>query len=199
MIEPELVQWFEGLTKLQQSMFMQDVSDVIRESEILFDYKPQGNLVDAYESRDKQLLVEGPAGTGKSMMSLAKLHRFCITYEGIRCLIVRKFRSDLTETGLVTFEEDILKPHGYMQLTSGSRKFRSSYDYPNGSTIVVGGLDQKGTDGSPKFMSGQYDIIFVIEATEVTKGDRDNLLTRLRNYRMPFQQWTVTQQEKITG
>jgi phage terminase large subunit len=60
---------------------------------------------------------------------------------------------------------------------------RQSYNYPNGSNIVVGGLDD-----SQRVMSTEYDMIYVMEAIETTENDWENLTTRLRNGVMPYQQ-----------
>jgi len=41
-----------------------------------------------------------------------------------------------------------------------------SYTYPNGSTIVLGGLDKES-----RIMSTQYDVIYVQEAIELTEAE----------------------------
>jgi PBSX family phage terminase large subunit len=60
---------------------------------------------------------------------------------------------------------------------------RQAYHYPNGSEIVVGGLDKPS-----KVMSTEYDGIYVQEAIELFENDWESLTTRLRNGVMPFQQ-----------
>jgi phage terminase large subunit len=100
----------------------------------------------------------------------------------MRALIVRKTRTSLTESALVTFEDKVLPEHS--RLTEGAqRRLRQSYSYPNGSNIVVGGLDD-----SQRVMSTEYDMIYVMEAIEATENDWENLTTRLRNGVMPYQQ-----------
>jgi PBSX family phage terminase large subunit len=100
----------------------------------------------------------------------------------MRALIVRKTRTSLTESALVTFEEKVL-PYGSPLANGPQRRMRQSYNYPNGSVIVVGGLDD-----SQRVMSTEYDMIYVMEAIETTENDWENLTTRLRNGVMPYQQ-----------
>ncbi len=63
------------------------------------------------------------------------------------------------------------------------RQFRVSYRFPNGSEIVIGGLDNPS-----RILSAEYDIIYVQQAEEATENDWEILSTRLRNNRMPYQQ-----------
>lgn len=136
------------------------------------------------KSRDEEVILSGPAGTGKTIASLYKLHAACIKYPRIRCLIVRKTRKSLTDSALVTYEEKILDWEWRQELAAGcTRKTRDSYIYPDGSTIIVGGIDNPS-----KIMSTEYDLIYANQAEELTEGDWESLGSRLRNYRMPYQQ-----------
>jgi PBSX family phage terminase large subunit len=63
------------------------------------------------------------------------------------------------------------------------RATRRAYPYPNGSLIVVGGMDK-----STRLLSTEYDLIFVQEAIELTESDWETLSTRLRHGQMPYQQ-----------
>lgn len=103
-------------------------------------------------------------------------------YGGMRGLMVRKTRASLTESGLVTFEEKVL-PVGSRIKSGAQRRHRQSYPYPNGSSVIVAGLDD-----SNRVMSTEYDLIVVLEATELAEVDLENLTTRLRNGVMPYQQ-----------
>ena len=130
----------------------------------------------------EELVLSGPAGTGKSRACLEKLHLALEEWPDCRALLVRKTRTSLTETGLVTFEQHVL-PLQHAARTPVQRRNRQSYDYPNGSHLVVAGLDNP-----QRIMSTEYDLIYVQEATELTENDWEMLLTRLRNGKMPYQQ-----------
>lgn len=133
-------------------------------------------------ARDDEVLLSGPAGTGKSRGVLEKLHLQAERYPGCRILVCRKTRASLTHTGLVTFETQVV-PLGHPILDGSGRANRGSYVYPNGSEIVTGGLDR-----ITKIMSGEYDTIYVQEAIEATEDDFEQLTTRLRNNVVPYQQ-----------
>ena len=133
--------------------------------------------------RGPEVLISGPAGSGKSSALLWKIHAACEFAPGVRCLLVRKTRESLTESGLVTFEQKILPPRHPSMLKAPQRRLRTNYRYPNGSEIVVGGLDKPS-----KIMSTEYDIVACQEATELRQEDWEALSTRLRNNKLPFQQ-----------
>jgi len=141
----------------------------------------RGNNKKIQSLENKEVILFGGAGTGKSVGNLVKIHNLCRTYPNLRVLIVRKTRESLTETGMVTFEK--LLPDD-CPLTQGlKRNFRQHYKYPNGSIIVLGGLDNP-----IKIMSGDYDLIFVQEAGETEEADWEMLSTRLRNNSLFYQQ-----------
>lgn len=148
----------------------------------VFTYESFGVLKDLQVREDPELLVAGPAGTGKSMSILAKIHTLCVTHPQIRVLIVRKSRATLAESVLKTFESNVLG-YGHPLLKGAARANRKSYVYPNGSRIVVGGMDNP-----DRIMSSDYDLVAVFESTELNEQDYDNLSTRLRNNQLPYQQ-----------
>lgn len=142
-------------------------------------YEPRGGARELFFSLDAEVLLDGPAGTGKSLAALKRLDRNAVKYPGSRQLIVRKTRTSLTQTALVTFEKFVINPGGRVRFHTTQQ----AYLYPNGSKIVVGGLDK-----DSKVMSSEYDTIYVMEATEVTENDWEALTTRLRNGVIPHQQ-----------
>jgi phage terminase large subunit len=133
-------------------------------------------------SHAQEILISGPAGTGKSTAMLAKLHLCADSVPNVRALLVRKTRASLTESGLVTWESGILPP-GHPALYGPTRAHRRAYHYPNGSEVVVAGLDKVG-----RVMSSEYDLIAVQEAIELEEAEWEGLTTRLRNGKLPFQQ-----------
>lgn len=147
-------------------------------------YTFRGACADLQSSTAGELVVAGPAGTGKSLACLWKLHVACARYPGIRCLIARRWRESLTETALVTFEQHVLPPGSGISDGAG-RKNRHSYRYPNGSEIIVGGLDKP-----TRFMSSEYELVYVQEAIELDEAAWELLSTRLarRADKMPYNQ-----------
>lgn len=145
-------------------------------------YKRYGNAIRAWRTRYREVLLCGPAGTGKSRALLEKLHYCADKYAGMRGLIVRKTRKSITQSTMVTFEKKVL-PEGCLGHEVIWRTTEQEYRYPNGSIIAVAGLDDP-----TKVMSSEWDMIYVQEATELGEEDWGSLTTRLRNGMMPYQQ-----------
>lgn len=142
----------------------------------------RGPQADLQTSEVAELVLSGPAGTGKSVACLHKVHRMALQYPNSRWLIVRKTRASLTESGLVTFERHILGEDN--PICSGvQRENRHSYKYPNGSEVVVGGIDKP-----TRLFSTEYDGIYVQECNELSLGEWESLLRPLRNGKAPYQQ-----------
>lgn len=149
-------------------------------------YRPRGAAADVFASRAPEVLLSGPAGTGKSRAALEKVHAMMLANAGARGLIVRKTLVSLGSTGLVTWREKVVPESiaaGHVVWYGGSQQEAAAYRYSNGSTVVVGGLDKP-----QKVMSSEYDVIFVQEAIELTVDDWEALTTRLRNGKISFQQ-----------
>ena len=144
----------------------------------------RGANADFIRSHAPEVILSGPAGTGKTLASLQKMHRCCIKYPGSRHLICRKTRESMTQSVLVTYENKVLDRDWYARIAQGcQRRVRQSYTYPNGSEIVVGGLDKPS-----KVMSTEFDTILVNQAEETQESDWESLSSRLRNQQMPYQQ-----------
>lgn len=142
-----------------------------------------GSNLEAMTSMDEEVLISGSAGTGKSRTWLERIHHDARNYPLSRQLILRKTRVSLTTSGLVTFEQHVLGADNPLVVNGPTPAHRESYKYPNGSVVVIGGLDN-----ATRFMSTEYDRIFVQEAIEVELNEWESLTTRLRNGRLPVQQ-----------
>lgn len=139
------------------------------------------NAVIQGESETPTFLV-GAAGTGKTLAYCIKLDGLLNHYPSSRGLIVRKVRKDLTQSALVTYERDVLGLDNPI-CNSQRRDNRTSYHYPNGSELVVAGLDRPGAA-----LSSEYDFIYMVEAIEFSEGDYETLHSRNRNFVAPVQQ-----------
>jgi len=142
-------------------------------------YQPFGALVDIFYSHDDEIIVDGPAGTGKSRAILEKMHLIASKYDGARLLMVRKTRESLTQSAMVTFETKVIPSSNNVVWRTTEQEYR----YANGSKIVVGGMDK-----SSKIMSTDYDFIYPQEVTELAEGEYEDLTTRCRNGIVPYQQ-----------
>lgn len=140
---------------------------------------PRGAAKDLLYAKEQEVLICGPTGTGKSRPALEKLNLIATKYPGARLAMLRRTRKSLTQSAMVTFENHVL-PAGFpCKFHGGDQEYR----YPNGSRIIVGGLDQ-----ASKIMSTEFDVMYIMEATEVTEEQWEKCLTRLRNGKVPYQQ-----------
>lgn len=142
-------------------------------------YHPYGAAKTLFSTRDDEVLLAGPAGTGKSLASLHKLHLAMSKYPMAKAFMARKTRTSMTNSCLDTFERHVLKPPDKVHFHKQDQQF----NYPNGSVIAAIGLDDP-----ERVKSTDWDMGFVQEATECTENDWEICTTRLRNWTMPYQQ-----------
>lgn len=152
---------------------------MIDTSEIVIRYNPRGSARDIFKMRDPELILSGPAGTGKSRSILEKLHVAALKYPNARLLMLRKTRRSLTESGMVTYWEKIRPDLDGVQWKPSMQQ----YQYPNGAILAVGGLDKPS-----KIMSSEWDLVYCQECTELNEDDWEACKIRLRNNVMPYQQ-----------
>lgn len=147
-------------------------------------YEPRGGALALLMCRDREALLEGPAGTGKSFAALWKLHLAALKYPGMRGLLLRKTLVSLKASTLVTYRERVLGGSSSpVHFWAARGDEPAHYAYPNGSKIIIGGMDN-----AAKIMSTEYDLIFWDEATDGDLAEWEALQTRLRYGRMPYQQ-----------
>lgn len=149
-------------------------------------FGPRNACRAAMKCRDPELLLAGPAGTGKSRALLEKLNLMAIANPGMRGLICRKTATTLSSTALVTWTKFVVTEAiktEQVWFYGGSAQEPPCYKYRNGSVVAIGGMDNP-----MKIMSSEYDIVYVQEATELTENDWETITTRLRNWVVSFQQ-----------
>lgn len=150
---------------------------------VALDLELRGAAYSLFWCRDRQVVLSGPAGTGKTRAALEHVHNCMLSYPNARALLLRKTHASLTSTALVTYRNKVLHELDGVAFFGGSSAEPPQYRYPNGSRVMVGGLDNP-----QKIMSGEYDMIYVNEATDLVEDDFEKCDTRLRNNVMPWQQ-----------
>ncbi len=135
--------------------------------------------------RHGEVLLSGAAGTGKSRACMIKLHTAALKYPGADLLVARKTAKSLSSSFTTEWESLIAAElaTGAVKYFGGSARKPAQYQYENGSTVTLGGLD-----APIKIMSTQRDLIYVQEATELTVSDWESLTTRARGTVMPYKQ-----------
>ena len=140
-----------------------------------------GGNREVFYSRAPEIIVSGPAETGKTLCACWKLHTLAMKYPGMQAAIVRKVQSSVYGSVLQTFDRAI---NGAPVLPYGGCK-PEVYQYENGSQVWVGGMDNP-----DKVLSSERDIIYVNQAEGLALHDWETLTTRTtgRGAVMPYTQ-----------
>jgi PBSX family phage terminase large subunit len=141
-------------------------------------YLPFGAARQLFAAREREVLLSGPAGTGKSRACLEKLNLIAMQ-RPIRAAIIRKTRKSLTQSAMTTFETKVLPSPSNVRFHEGDQEYR----YPSGARVMVAGLDD-----ADKIGSTEFDVVYVQEATELAEDDWGMLLRGLRNNVLSYQQ-----------
>lgn len=108
---------------------------------------------------NREIIICGPAGTGKSRGILQVIVGWCDAIPGMRVLVSRNSRESMTSSTLVELEECL--PANHPVLSGPQREHRSIYHFDNKSEIAVIGLDKPS-----KIFSTKWDVIYVEEINE---------------------------------
>lgn len=151
-------------------------------------FEPRHSALALFTEHAPEVVLAGPAGTGKTRANLELLHLRAVKYPGSRHLMLRKTFASLKGSAMVTFDEHVRPQLDGVVFHGDTAKRPPHYAYPADeqgrvSVIVVGGLDKP-----MKVMSSEYDTIYVPEATELIEAEWEALNTRLRAGGMPYQQ-----------
>lgn len=129
-----------------------------------------------WEYKGSEAILAGPYETGKTFAVLSKLHLLLCLFPKARALMVRKTYKSAVGSAVVTYEQKVLPvpaddPRCPVAKYGGEKP--EFYQYPNGSRLVVGGMDN-----SDKFLSAEYDFIYVNQAEELKIDDWEKLTGR---------------------
>lgn len=135
-----------------------------------------GQNRDFWRYHGPEAILSGPYETGKTMTVLNKLHLLLAKYPGAQGLMVRKTYKSLISGAVVTYEKKVL-PRPPSDARCPVAKFGGErpefYDYPNGSRLWLGGMDNP-----DKFLSSEFDFIYINQAEELTVDDGEKLTGR---------------------
>ena len=139
--------------------------------------------------RDYELIVSGPAETGKTLAALMKCHLAACKYPGAQITVMRKVYNDMVGTVLRTYKRDIIHETKPGSSSLPVRPYGGErpqwYDYANGSRIWFSGFDRAGAS-----LSGERDLVYVAQAEQLSASDWEYLIrvTTGRGSIMPYTQ-----------
>jgi hypothetical protein len=142
----------------------------------------RGAALELGRCQDLEVCLDGPAGTGKTFACLYKVHIMLILYPGSKAIVARKTNVALAGSAMATFRE-MLDPREGVNYYGGSKVRPAAFEYPNGSLMIVTGLDRR-----EKIKSYEFDLAYLNEATEMDEEDIEYVRTRLRHGKMPYHQ-----------
>ncbi len=125
--------------------------------------------------QDHEVCLDGPAGTGKTVGCLYKIHRLLSAYAGSRALVARKTNTALSGSAMVTYRDMIRRGRPDIRYFGGNKIEPAAFRYPNGSEMLVSGLDRP-----EKVQSAEFDWAYINEATECDLPDLEFVRMRLR-------------------
>ncbi len=139
-------------------------------AQAVYEQRYASQALDAAIARgESDILIRGPRGVGKTIDLCDRFHRWAMQFAGMVQIWVRESRARLTDSVLGTFEDEILGP-GHPLHAGQLRENRHSYIYPNGSRIVLQGLDDP-----ERQKSVSADLIWVNEPTELAEDQWEEI------------------------
>ena len=119
-------------------------------------------------------LLEGGSRSGKTFIALHAVFVRATKTENSRHLIAR-FRFNHAKQALAYDTiPDVLEADG---IPADLNKTDWFYELPNGSTVWIGGLDDK--ERTEKILGNEYDTIFLNEASQISYDTYETIMTRL--------------------
>ncbi len=133
-------------------------------------YSLYGGVRECVFSRERECMLAGGAETGKTLGLLWLFDALAKKYPGAQLSIIRKVRADLLPSVLRTYKRDFLD-RGYCPgVTAYGGENPAWYDYPGGSRIWLGGMDDPG-----RTLSAERDAIMVNQAEQLSLTDWEYL------------------------
>lgn len=120
-----------------------------------------------------EIILAGPAETGKTFAALWRLHTLCRDNPNVQAVLIRKTLADIAPSALQTLIKKIFPLDPSVNVATYGGNHPEWFDYPNGSRIWLGGMDKPG-----KTLSSERDIIYVNQAEQLTQEDWETLTTR---------------------
>jgi phage terminase large subunit len=135
-----------------------------------------GGAAEMWRYKGQEAILWGSYETGKTVAALTKLHALLVKYPKSRAFITRQTYKSLLATALVTYENKVLPVHPDSHESTIVKYGKSRpefYQYPNGSHLLVVGMDNP-----DKILSGEFDFGYVNQAEEIALDAWEKLVAR---------------------
>lgn len=135
-----------------------------------------GGALELWRYKGQEAIIWGSYETGKTLPALTKLHALLVKYPNSRGFITRQTYKSLLATALVTYENKVLPVHPDSPGSAIAKYGKSKpefYQYPNGSHLLIVGMDNP-----DKILSGEFDFGYVNQAEELSLDAWEKLIAR---------------------
>lgn len=135
-----------------------------------------GGAAEFWRYKGQEAILTGPYETGKTFATLTKLHALLVKYPTSRAFITRQTYKSLIPSAIASYENKVLPvpPDHHASLI---KKYGGSkpdfYEYPNGSLLLVTGMDNP-----DKILSAEFDFGYVNQAEEISLDAWEKLVGR---------------------
>ncbi len=140
-------------------------------------YQGRGAAKELWYCKAPEVIISGPYETGKTLAALHKLHTLLAKYPNARALMVRKTYKSMIASTVVTLETKVLPfPPGHPRcgvIAYGGERPTHYHYKQSGSVLYLGGMDN-----ADKFLSAEFDFIYINQAEELSLGDWEKLVGR---------------------
>ena len=135
----------------------------------------RGAALDIQSYTGREFIIAGPSETGKTWAALWHLDQLLRDTPRAEATIIRKQRSTMDGTVLVTWQriQQRRKAMGQPEAEIYGGNSPRWFSYPNGARAWIAGMDDSG-----KVLSAERDFIYVNQAEELLRDDWEVLLTR---------------------
>jgi hypothetical protein len=134
-------------------------------------YQPKGSALELWRCKAHEVMIAGPAETGKTFACCQKLDGLLWKYPGAQAVMIRKTYKSLVPTAWQTYHKKVLGEDTPCRIFGG--QYPQHVDYPNGSKLWLAGLDTPG-----KALSSERDFVYVNQAEELSGDDWGVLTSR---------------------
>lgn len=124
-----------------------------------------------FEHKTGEIVLSGPADTGKTFAVLQYLHTLCLTYPGLQAAMIRQTARSIAGSCFESYNKKIVPP-GVIKVAGGVLH-PEQIQYKNGSVIWIGGMDNP-----DKVLSSERDVVYINQLEELGLRSYEYITTR---------------------
>lgn len=136
-------------------------------------FSPRGAAKALWKSKDHEIVIAGPAETGKTFAACHKLDALLWKYPGSQAVMARKTLASLYTSVYQTYRKVVNADSRDCKLRFYGGEKPEWVDYPNNSKLFLAGMDNP-----QKSLSSERDFVFINQLEEFQREEYEILVTR---------------------